>query len=71
MLGGFLLLGQVGAALDLDPVLLDVSPFTHTPRLPGRDVGASGALDLVVLLIAAGLLTTVGLGGLRRRDLPQ
>jgi ABC-2 type transport system permease protein len=71
VLAGFLLLGQVGAALDLAPALLDVSPFTHTPRLPGGDVGAGGLAGVIGLLVVAGLLTAVGLAGLRRRDIPQ
>ena len=66
VLGAFLLLGQVGAALDLDPALLDLSPFTHTPRLPGGDADLAGTAGL--LLVAAGL-TAAGLAGLRRRDL--
>jgi len=66
VLGAFLLLGQVGAALDLDPALLDLSPFTHTPRLPGGDADLLGTAGL--LLVAAGL-TAAGLAGLRRRDL--
>ncbi|MFI5839736.1 ABC transporter permease [Catenuloplanes sp. NPDC051500] len=61
-----LLLGQVGAVLRLDQRLLDVSPYTHLPHLPGGDVSVPTLLTLsaiAVLLLAAGTL------GWRRRDL--
>lgn len=61
------LLGDVGAALDLPQGLLDVSPFTHTPKLPGGDFSA---MPLIVLTAVAVVVTAVGLTGLRRRDMP-
>ncbi|MBC6461174.1 ABC transporter permease [Actinomadura sp. HBU206391] len=60
------LLGQVGAALGLDQWALDVSPFTHVPRLPG---GALTTTPLVWLTAVAAALTAAGLAGLRRRDI--
>lgn len=57
----------VGAALRLDQWLLDASPFTHVPHLPGGDVTAT---PLVVLTAVAVLLGAAGLLGSRRRDVP-
>jgi polyether ionophore transport system permease protein len=62
-----LLVGLVGAALQLSQWLLDVSPFTHIPKAPGAAVSAT---PLVWLAAAAVVLATVGLIGLRRRDIP-
>jgi ABC-2 type transport system permease protein len=62
----FLLLGQIGEVLDLDPRLLDVSPFTHVPKLPG---GHFSATPLFWLLGVAIALSLAGLAGLRRRDI--
>ncbi|GIH27503.1 exporter of polyketide antibiotics [Acrocarpospora phusangensis] len=65
-LGAFLLLGQIGAILQLDPLVLDVSPFTHTPRLPG---GTLAATPVLTLSLIAALLIAAGLYGFRRRDI--
>jgi ABC-2 type transport system permease protein len=62
-----LVLGLVGAAVQLDQRLLDVSPFTLVPKVPG---GAVAAAPLVVLAAVAVLLAAAGLVGLRRRDMP-
>jgi polyether ionophore transport system permease protein len=62
-----LLLGLVGAALQLDQWLLDLSPFTHIPRIPG---GEPSAAPLGVLVAVAVALTAAGLVGMRRRDIP-
>nr|MDT0660550.1 ABC transporter permease [Micromonospora sp. DSM 115978] len=67
VLGLCALLGQFGALLQLSQGLLDVSPFTHLPKLPGASVSAAPLLLLVVLAAA---ITAVGLAGLRRRDMP-
>ena len=61
------LLGQVGAALGLSSWVLDVSPFTHVPHVPG---GAVAATPLVVLTLVAAVLVAAGLAAFRRRDLP-
>ncbi|MEV7892013.1 ABC transporter permease [Streptomyces sp. NPDC002817] len=61
------LFGQFGAALKLNQSLLDLSPFTHIPKLPGGDASAT---DLIWLLLLAAALVVAGLAGLRRRDLP-
>ena len=57
----------VGAALQLSQWVLDVSPFTHIPHLPG---GEATATPFVTLTVIAVLLGAVGLAGFRRRDVP-
>jgi ABC-2 type transport system permease protein len=57
----------VGASLQLDQWLLDVSPFTHVPRLPGAAMSAPPLAWLAGVAVA---LAAAGLVGLRRRDLP-
>jgi putative exporter of polyketide antibiotics len=66
-LGVCLLLGLVGSAVRLDQWLLDVSPYTHIPKLPGA---AMSTAPLIWLVAAAGALGAAGLVGLRRRDIP-
>jgi ABC-2 type transport system permease protein len=56
----------LGATLKLSHWVLDVSPFTHTPKLPG---GTVSALSIVVLCVVALALAGAGLAGLRRRDI--
>lgn len=55
-----------GQSLQLSHWVLDVSPFTHAPRLPG---GTLAAGPLVWLSLIAIVLAAVGLGGLRHRDI--
>jgi len=66
-LSACLLLGQVGALLQLSQALLDLSPFTHIPRVPGGPVAVTPLLVLTAL--AAGLVAA-GLAAFRRRDVP-
>ncbi|MEU0559329.1 ABC transporter permease [Dactylosporangium sp. NPDC006015] len=61
------ILGQVGAALQLSQALLDVSPFTHIPHVPGGPVAAAPLLVLTAITVA---LVVAGLAGFRRRDVP-
>lgn len=65
VLGVSLVMGQLGALLDLPQWLLNVSPFTHTPAVPAEELRW---LPLLVLLAVAVGLTVVGLVALRRRD---
>jgi ABC-2 type transport system permease protein len=55
-----------GEPLQLSRLLLDLSPFTHLPRLPAA---AFTATPLVWLLAVALVLAAAGLAGFRRRDL--
>jgi len=63
-----LLVSLVGQGVGLDQWVLDVSPFTHLPKLPGGDVTA---LPLVLLIVVAVVVTVAGLTGFRRRDVPS
>jgi ABC-2 type transport system permease protein len=56
----------LGATLQLSHWVLDVSPFTHLPKLPG---GTAHPMPLIFLCVIALLLGGVGLAGLRRRDI--
>jgi ABC-2 type transport system permease protein len=55
-----------GQVLQLSHWVLDISPFTHSPRLPGGTVSAAPLLWLCAIALA---LTAAGLAGLRRRDI--
>jgi ABC-2 type transport system permease protein len=61
----FLLLGQLGSLFQLSQWALDVSPFTHLPKLPG---GTFTATPLIWLVVVTAALTAAGLAGFRRRD---
>jgi ABC-2 type transport system permease protein len=65
-LGLVVLLNLFGQSLQLSHWVLDVSPFTHAPRLPGGPVSAAPLLWLCAVALAA---TAAGLAGLRRRDI--
>lgn len=60
-----LALVELGPLADLPQSLIDVSPFAHSPALPGGNLDAA---PLVLTVLAAGL-AAAGLYGLRRRDL--
>jgi ABC-2 type transport system permease protein len=55
-----------GTVLQLSHWVLDVSPFTHIPHLPGGAVSATPLIALCVITLA---LFAVGLAGLRQRDI--
>jgi ABC-2 type transport system permease protein len=59
-------IGLFGPALNLSRSVLDISPFTHVPKLPG---GVFSATPVIWLSAAALALAAVGLAGLRRRDI--
>ena len=62
-----LLFGLVGAALQLSQWLLDLSPFSHIPKVPGAAVSATPLVSLLAIAVALG---AAGLVGLRRRAIP-
>jgi ABC-2 type transport system permease protein len=66
LFGAFVLLGQFGPLFDLPQGLMDISPYAHTPRLPGGDFSATPVLALAA--IAAALLFA-GATTFRRRDI--
>ncbi|HEY2673274.1 MAG TPA: ABC transporter permease [Rugosimonospora sp.] len=66
-LAACLLLFLAGGAVRLDQWVLDISPYTHIPHLPG---GAVTATPFVVLSVVAAALAAAGLARLRRRDVP-
>jgi ABC-2 type transport system permease protein len=65
-LGLAVVINIFGAALQLSHWVLDISPFTHAPRLPGGTVAAT---PLIWLCAIALVLVVAGLSGLRRRDI--
>ena len=62
----WLLVGQLGAVLDLPQSVLDLSPFIHVPALPAAPVRV---LPLAVLSALAAAVAAAGVLALRRRDL--
>jgi len=65
-LGLVVLINLFGQVLQLSHWVLDISPFTHAPRLPGGTVTAAPLLWLCALAVAA---SAAGLAGLRHRDI--
>jgi ABC-2 type transport system permease protein len=65
-LGLVVVISLFGQALQLSHWILDVSPFTHAPRLPGGPVQAAPLLWLCAVALG---LSAAGLAGLRRRDI--
>ena len=63
-LGICLSFGLIGSAMELSHWLLDLSPFTHVPHLPG---GTVSAIPIVSLLAVAALASWAGIAGFRRR----
>jgi ABC-2 type transport system permease protein len=55
-----------GQVLQLSHWVLDISPFTHAPRLPGGTVSATPLLWLCLVALA---FAAAGLAALRRRDI--
>jgi ABC-2 type transport system permease protein len=65
-LGLVVVINLFGQVLQLSHWILDISPFTHAPRLPGGTVTAAPLVWLCALVLAASI---AGLAGLRRRDI--
>jgi ABC-2 type transport system permease protein len=60
-----ILVVYLGGPLDLPGWMLDISPYSHVPKLPVEEFTP---LPLVVLTLVAAGLIAVGFAGLRRRD---
>jgi ABC-2 type transport system permease protein len=63
---GFLVLAELGPFLRTPQWVIDLSPFTHVPRLPAADVTAA---PLVWTTVSAVLIAILGVAAFRRRDL--
>lgn len=61
-----MLLNIFGQALQLSHWAVDVSPFTHTPKLPGATVTPAPLIWLTVIALA---LCALALAALRHRDI--
>ena len=66
VLGAVVVIDLFGAVLQLSHWLLDISPFTHAPKLPGGTVSAT---PLLWLCLAAFAFSAAGLAGLHHRDI--
>jgi ABC-2 type transport system permease protein len=64
--GAFAVVTLFGAGLNLNQWALDVSPFTHVPKLPGQSFTATPMIWLVAI---AAVLSALGLVAFRRRDI--
>ena len=64
-LGVSLVIGQLGALLELPNAVLDVSPFTHVPRIPAEQMAV---LPVVALVLVGAVLAGVAFVAVRRRD---
>lgn len=57
---------ELGALFGLSQWIMDISPFSHVPKLPGAAFTATPLLWLAVVAVA---LAGAGLAGFRRRDI--
>lgn len=64
--GVFLLIGQFGEIFNLPQWMINLSPYGHTPRLPGGDFSVAPVLWLTGIAAA---LTIAGFATFRRRDI--
>ncbi|WP_233221413.1 ABC transporter permease [Streptomyces carminius] len=61
-----LVVGWIGPSLDLPQSVMNISPFTHLPKLPGAEVTAAPYLWLLLL---AAVPLVAGIAAFRRRDI--
>ena len=60
------LASEIGPLFDLPRWVRDLSPFTHSPKLPGGEVSTT---SLTALSLSTAALVIAGLAGFRHRDL--
>ncbi|MFV5992448.1 ABC transporter permease [Streptomyces sp. NPDC056231] len=65
VVGICLALGWIGPAVNMPQPVMNLSPFSHLPKLPGTEMQWPPALWLTTGAVA---LVAAGLGALRRRD---
>lgn len=65
VVGICLALGWIGPAVNMPQPVMNLSPFSHLPKLPGTEMQWPPALWLTT---GAVILVAAGLGALRRRD---
>jgi ABC-2 type transport system permease protein len=65
LLVAFLLIGEFGPLFELPRWAIDLSPFGHTPKLPGQDLRI---VPLVVMTLIGVALMAFGIAAFRRRD---
>jgi ABC-2 type transport system permease protein len=65
LLALFLVVQQLGPMLKLDQLMMDLSPFTHAPQLPGGELALAPMAGLTAVAL---LLVLVGVAAFRRRD---
>ncbi|WP_344657689.1 ABC transporter permease [Catenulispora subtropica] len=66
VLGVVVFIAYLGPAINASQWVLDLTPFTHIPKIPG---GVFHWTPLVWMTAVAALLSGLGLDGVRRRDL--
>ncbi|MYX09124.1 ABC transporter permease [Streptomyces sp. SID8375] len=66
LVGGCLAIGWLGPSLKFPPWAMNLSPYSHLPKLPGADATAA---PFVWLLALSALFALLGLVGMRRRDI--
>ncbi|MFJ8675524.1 ABC transporter permease [Streptomyces sp. NPDC093589] len=66
LIGGVLAIGWLGPVLKFPEWAMDLSPYSHLPKLPGAEVTAA---PFVWLLVLSAVFLAAGLAGLRRRDI--
>ncbi|HWD80098.1 MAG TPA: ABC transporter permease [Kribbella sp.] len=66
LFGLFLLIGQFGEIFNLPQWMINLSPYGHTPRLPGGEFSVTPVIWLTAIAAA---LTIAGFATFRRRDI--
>jgi len=66
IVGWVVAIGWMGPALKVSQSVMNTSPFSHLPKLPGEHVTAA---PFVWMLLLSAVLTAGGLVALRRRDI--